>query len=137
MIQIDEPSEEKAILMMRSMASTLEKHHRVQILDEALEAAVRLSHRYIPARQLPDKSVSLLDTASARVAISQFAVPAEVDDSRRTIQSLDTELEIIGSEKAVGINTAEREVHGARKADGREIAARRIGVSLERGKATR
>ena len=91
-IQVDEPSEEKAILMMRSMASTLEKHHRVQILDEALEAAVRLSHRYIPARQLPDKSVSLLDTASARVAISQFAVPAEVDDSRRTIQSLDTEI---------------------------------------------
>jgi type VI secretion system protein VasG len=108
-IQVDEPSEEKSILMMRSMASTLEKHHRVQILDEALEAAVRLSHRYIPARQLPDKSVSLLDTASARVAISQFAVPAEVDDSRRTIQSLETELEIIAGEKAVGVNTAERE----------------------------
>ena len=104
-IQVDEPSEEKAILMMRSMASTLEKHHQVQILDEALEAAVRLSHRYIPARQLPDKSVSLLDTASARVAISQFSVPAEVDDSRRTIQSLDTEMQIIGGEKVVGINT--------------------------------
>ena len=108
-IQVDEPSEEKAILMMRSMASTLEKHHRVQILDEALEAAVRLSHRYIPARQLPDKSVSLLDTASARVAISQFAVPAEVDDSRRTIQSLETELEIIDNEKAIGIKTDDRE----------------------------
>ena len=59
--------------MMRGVASTLEKHHKVQILDEALEAAVRLSHRYIPARQLPDKSVSLLDTACARVAISQHA----------------------------------------------------------------
>ncbi|HEY3395343.1 MAG TPA: type VI secretion system ATPase TssH [Lacipirellulaceae bacterium] len=104
-IQVDEPSEEKAILMMRSMASTLEKHHRVQMLDEALEAAVRLSHRYIPARQLPDKSVSLLDTASARVAISQHAVPAEVDDCRRTIQSLETELEIIAGEKAIGIQT--------------------------------
>jgi type VI secretion system protein VasG len=104
-IQVDEPSEEKAILMMRSMASTLEKHHRVQLLDEALEAAVRLSHRYIPARQLPDKSVSLLDTASARVAISQHAVPAEVDDCRRTIQSLETELEIIAGEKAIGIQT--------------------------------
>ena len=108
-IQVDEPSEEKAILMMRSMASTLEHHHRVQILDEALEAAVRLSHRYIPARQLPDKSVSLLDTASARVAISQFAVPAEVDDSRRTIQSLETELEIINDEKSIGIKTDDRE----------------------------
>jgi type VI secretion system protein VasG len=107
-IQVDEPSEEKAILMMRSMASTLEKHHRVQVLDEALEAAVRLSHRYIPARQLPDKSVSLLDTASARVAISQHAVPAEVDDCRRTIQSLETELEIIAGEKAIGIQTDQR-----------------------------
>ena len=75
MVQIDEPSEEKAILMMRGVASTMEKHHRVQVLDEALEAAVKLSHRYIPARQLPDKSVSLLDTACARVAISQHAVP--------------------------------------------------------------
>jgi type VI secretion system protein VasG len=107
-IQVDEPSEEKAILMMRSMASTLEKHHRVQLLDEALEAAVKLSHRYIPARQLPDKSVSLLDTASARVAISQHAVPAEVDDCRRTIQSLETELEIIAGEKAIGIHTDAR-----------------------------
>ena len=77
-VQVDEPSEEKAILMMRGMASTLEKHHRVQMLDEAIEAAVKLSHRYIPARQLPDKSVSLLDTACARVAVSQHAVPAEV-----------------------------------------------------------
>ena len=72
-VQVGEPSEEKAILMMRGGASALEKHHRVQVLDEALEAAVKLSHRYIPARQLLDKSVSLLDTASARVAISQHA----------------------------------------------------------------
>jgi len=79
-VQIDEPSEEKAIMMMRGIASSLEKHHRVQVLDEGLDSSVRLSHRYIPARQLPDKSVSLLDTACARVAISQHAVPAEVDD---------------------------------------------------------
>jgi len=108
-VQIDEPSEEKAILMMRGMASTLEQHHKVQVLDEALEAAVGLSHRYIPARQLPDKSVSLLDTACARVAISQHAVPAEVDDSRRRIEALDTELDIIGREAAVGVDTAGRE----------------------------
>jgi type VI secretion system protein VasG len=81
-VQVGEPSEAKALLMMRGIASTLEKHHRIQILDEALEAAVKLSHRYIPARQLPDKAVSLLDTACARVAISQHAVPAEVDDCR-------------------------------------------------------
>ena len=65
-VQVDEPDEPKAILMMRGVASTMENHHKVQILDEALEAAVKLSHRYLPARQLPDKSVSLLDTACAR-----------------------------------------------------------------------
>ncbi|MCP4378946.1 MAG: type VI secretion system ATPase TssH, partial [bacterium] len=108
-IQVDEPSEEKAILMMRGMASTMENHHRVQVIDEALEASVRLSHRYIPARQLPDKSVSLLDTACARVAVSQHAVPAEVDDSRRRIEALETEHEIINRETAVGVDTTARE----------------------------
>ena len=108
-VKIDEPSEEKAVLMMRGITSTMEKHHKVQILDEALEAAVMLSHRYIPARQLPDKSVSLLDTASARVAISQHAVPASLDDSRKRLQALETEQRIIASEKSVGIETSERE----------------------------
>ncbi|HUH54163.1 MAG TPA: type VI secretion system ATPase TssH, partial [Rhodanobacter sp.] len=108
-VQIDEPSEEKAILMMRGVASVMEKHHKVQILDEALEAAVKLSHRYIPARQLPDKSVSLLDTACARVAISQHAVPAEVDDTRKRIQALETELAIIAREKNVGVEVTARE----------------------------
>jgi len=108
-IQVDEPDETKAILMMRGVASTMEKHHKVQILDEALEAAVKLSHRYIPARQLPDKSVSLLDTASARVAISLHAVPAEVDDSQRRIEALETEIGIIAREAAIGIPTAERD----------------------------
>ncbi len=108
-VQVPEPSEEKAILMMRGVASTMEKHHKVQILDEALEASVKLSHRYIPARQLPDKSVSLLDTSCARVAISLHAVPAEVDDCRRAIEALETELQIIGREKAVGVETTKRE----------------------------
>src|SRR5439155_10354467 len=108
-VQVAEPSEEKAILMVRGVASVLEKHHRVQVLDEALEAAVRLSHRYIPSRQLPDKSVSLIDTACARVAISQHAVPAEVDDSRRRIEALQTELEIIGREQSSGVKVGDRE----------------------------
>ncbi len=103
-VKVDEPSETKAILMMRSIMSPLEKHHRVQILDEAIEAAVRLSHRYIPARQLPDKSVSLIDTACARVAVSQHAVPAEVDDCRRRIQALETELDILNRESNVGMD---------------------------------
>jgi type VI secretion system protein VasG len=107
-ITVDEPDEPKAILMMRGVASTMEKHHRVQILDEALEAAVKLSHRYIPARQLPDKSVSLLDTACARVAVSLHATPAEVDDCARRIEALETEAGIITREGAIGIDTRER-----------------------------
>ncbi len=114
-VQVDEPSEEKAILMARGVASTLEQHHRVQVLDEGLESAVRLSHRYIPARQLPDKAVSLLDTACARVAISQSAVPGEVEDCRRQIEALDTELAIIARETAVGVETAEREASAQEK----------------------
>jgi type VI secretion system protein VasG len=127
-VQVGEPAEEKAILMMRGVASKMEQHHRVQILDEALEAAVRLSSRYIPARQLPDKSVSLLDTACARVAISQHATPAEVEDSRRRIEALETELEIIGREKAIGIDTISRqklvdELLGAERARLAELEA--------------
>ena len=108
-VTIDEPDEVRAILMMRGVASTMEKHHKAQILDEALEAAVKLSHRYIPARQLPDKAVSLLDTACARVAVSLHATPPEVDDCRKRIDSLETEAGIIGREKAIGIEVGERE----------------------------
>ncbi|PTT91572.1 type VI secretion system ATPase TssH [Pelomonas sp. HMWF004] len=108
-VQVDEPDEVRAVLMMRGVAATMEKHHQVQILDEALEAAVKLSHRYIPARQLPDKSVSLLDTACARVAVSLHATPAEVDDCRKRIEALEGELGIIGRESAVGVDVGSRE----------------------------
>ncbi|WP_029524708.1 type VI secretion system ATPase TssH [Polaromonas glacialis] len=114
-VQIQEPSEEKAILMVRGVASTLEKHHRVQVLDEAIDAAVRLSHRYIPARQLPDKAVSLLDTTCARVAISQHATPAEVEDCQRRIEALETELDIIGREEEIGLNASERRATAEQK----------------------
>src|SRR4051794_24131822 len=108
-VKVEEPEEPKALLMLRGLASALEKHHRVQLLDEALDAAVKLSHRYIPARQLPDKAVSLLDTACARAAISQHAVPAEVEDSRRRIEALNTELQIVAREATVGIDVGARE----------------------------
>jgi type VI secretion system protein VasG len=107
-IRIEEPDEPSAIRMLRGVASVLEGHHKVQLLDEAIEAAVTLSHRYIPARQLPDKAVSLLDTACARVAVSQHATPAEVEDLLRRRQSLEVEAAIIGREAAIGIDTAER-----------------------------
>ena len=107
-VQVPEPDEHKAILMLRGVASVLEKHHRVQLLDEAIESAVTLSHRYIPARQLPDKAVSLLDTACARVAVSQHATPAEVEDSLRRIEGLEIEQGIIEREAAVGVATGTR-----------------------------
>jgi len=108
-VKIDEPSEAVAVLMLRGVAGVLEKHHEVQILDEAIEAAVGLSHRYIPARQLPDKAVSLLDTACARVAVSQYATPAEVEDIMRRRQALEVEQGIIGREAAIGIEVADRQ----------------------------
>ena len=107
-VQVPEPDEAKAILMLRGVASVLEKHHRVQLLDEAIEAAVKLSHRYIPARQLPDKAVSLLDTACARVAVSQHATPPDVEDCQRRIEALTTESEIIGREESIGIDVTKR-----------------------------
>ena len=107
-VAVEEPSIEKATLMMRGIASMLENHHKVQVLDEGIEAAVSLSARYIPARQLPDKSVSVLDTACARVAVSQHAVPAEVDDSRKRIDALKTELEIIDRDETAGYEVEAR-----------------------------
>ncbi len=110
-VKVDEPTETQCILMLRGVVSAFEKHHKVQILDEAIDAGVRLSYRYIPARQLPDKAVSLIDTAAARVAVSQHAVPPEVDDTRRRIQALNTELEILKRETTVGMT------HDARLAE--------------------
>ena len=107
-VKVEEPSESKAVLMMRGTASALESHHRVQVLDEAIVAAVKLSKRYVPDRQLPDKSVSLLDTACARVAVSQHAVPAELEDSQRRIEALTQELEIIARERKIGIDIGKR-----------------------------
>ncbi|MEX0302186.1 MAG: type VI secretion system ATPase TssH [Leisingera sp.] len=123
-VKVDEPGIPKAILMMRGIASMLENHHRVQVLDEGIEAAVSLSARYIPARQLPDKSVSLLDTACARVAVSQHAVPAEVDDSQRRIEALTTELEIIGRDETAGYEVADRReaVEAAKAAEEERLA---------------
>jgi len=121
-VQVHEPSEDKAIQMMRGIARTMQRHHAVEVLDEALAASVRLSSRYIPARQLPDKSVSLLDTAGARVAVSQHAVPAQIDDARKQIEALQTELDIIDREGAVGVDVTEREA--AVKVSMEEVTAR-------------
>ena len=114
-VKVEEPSEQQGVLMLRGLASTLEKHHRVQLLDEGLEAAVKLSHRYIPARQLPDKAVSLLDTACARVAISQHATPPEVEDLRHRIDMLNIESGIVEREAMVGVDHEQRRADIAEK----------------------
>lgn len=108
LVQVAEPDEEKATAMLRNIAAMLEKHHRVRIEDEAIAAAVALSHRYIPSRQLPDKAVSLLDTACARVAIGQHATPAELEDCRRRIEVLQVERSILEREQRIGLNRNSR-----------------------------
>ncbi len=108
-VKVDEPSEEKCIRMLRRVAPVMEKHHRVQIFDDAVEASSRLSHRYIPARQLPDKAVSLLDTACARVAVALHATPAPLEDSEHRIEALELEQSILAREAAIGIADPERE----------------------------
>jgi type VI secretion system protein VasG len=107
-VKVDEPDEAKAARMMRGITGLLEKHHKVRVLDEAVEDAVRLSHRYITDRQLPDKSVSLLDTACARVALGQSATPPAVEDCRREIEHLDVEIGILRRERAVGADHEQR-----------------------------
>ncbi len=101
-VKVEEPEQKPAIEMMRGLVDMLESHHSVRILDEAVVDSVRLSQRYISGRQLPDKSVSLLDTASARVAISHTATPAAIEDCRRRIEQLRVATAILEREKATG-----------------------------------
>jgi type VI secretion system protein VasG len=124
-VKVEEPQEPAAITMMRGVSGHLEGHHKVRILDEAVVESVRLSHRYIPARQLPDKSWSVLDTACARVAMGQFATPAEVEDLRRRIDALDTEAGVLEREQASGAVHGERlaEIRREREAAAEALAA--------------
>lgn len=107
-VKVDEPDEGKAILMLRGIMDVLEKHHKVRILDEAVEDAVRLSHRYITDRQLPDKAVSLLDTVCARVGLSQSATPAALEDCRREIDHYNVERDALEKEQTAGMDHSQR-----------------------------
>jgi type VI secretion system protein VasG len=109
-VKVDEPSEEKCIRMLRCVAPVMEAHHKVQVFDEAVEASSRLSHRYIPGRQLPDKAVSLLDTACARVAVALHSTPAPLEDSEHRIDALELEQRILAREEAIGVVDEERSV---------------------------
>jgi type VI secretion system protein VasG len=105
---VEEPQEEQAIIMMRGIVKSLEKHHGLEILEEGIEDAVRLSRRYITGRQLPDKAVSILDTAAARVAIGHAAVPAPIEDARRDIDHLTLQIDILNREMNAGADHSER-----------------------------
>ncbi len=107
-VDVAEPETDKAVAMIRSVAPMMEKHHNVVVLDEAVEAAVKLSQRYVPARQLPDKAVSLLDTACARVAVSQHSTPAQVEDRKRRLELLGVEREIAVREAGGQYTSGER-----------------------------
>jgi type VI secretion system protein VasG len=107
-VKVDEPDEARCIRMMRGLAKTLEKHHGVSILDAAVEDAVKLSHRYIPDRQLPDKAVSLLDTSCARVNLSRTATPAALEDVQRELDHLEVEIGILKREAATGASHKQR-----------------------------
>ena len=136
-IQIGEPDVATCCDMLRGILKPMEKHHKVRISDAAIVAAVNLSHRYIPARQLPDKAVSLLDTASARVAISQSATPAMIEDARVAIAARETEKSALVSDGDLGTAADERlgEIDGEIVALKEKLAALadRMGCRAEAG----
>jgi type VI secretion system protein VasG len=122
-VKVEEPEEAAAFAMMRGLVGALEKHHGVRILDEAVTESVRLSKRYIPGRQLPDKSVSVLDTACARVAMSQNAIPPQIEDCTRRIELGGTEIKILERERASG---ADHEAELARLISDKAAAEREL-----------
>ena len=101
-VKVEEPEEDRAIIMLRGIVETMQTHHNVRILDEAVTDAVRLTHRYVSGRQLPDKAVSVLDTACARIAIGQNATPAAIEDARRHLDAVAVELRVLERETATG-----------------------------------
>ncbi len=107
-VKVEEPDEEKALVMMRAIGPFLERHHNVMITDDALANAVSLSHRYISGRQLPDKAVSVLDTACARVAIGLTTSPPAVEEAMRQIAHIEREIGTLRKESLMGRDHQQR-----------------------------
>jgi type VI secretion system protein VasG len=107
-VKVEEPTETQCRTMLRGLVPAMEKHHNVRILDEGLFSAVRLSHRYLPDRQLPDKAVSVLDTACARLALGQNSMPAPLEDAMRLLDDLVVQARVLERETALGADHAER-----------------------------
>jgi type VI secretion system protein VasG len=124
-VKVEEPTEEQCVVMMRGLTETLEGHHGVRVLEEGVVDAVKLSHRYITGRQLPDKAVSVLDTACAKVAIGQASTPPAVEDARRRITQHTVEIIALERETAAGADHAERltELKAAREEEERRLAS--------------
>jgi type VI secretion system protein VasG len=107
-VKVDEPTEAVCKVMMRGIAASLEKHHKVRILDDGVTAAVRFSHRYIAGRQLPDKAVSVLDTACARLALGQNTTPPAIEDAHRQLEDLALQERVLLRETSAGADHTER-----------------------------
>lgn len=127
-LQVGEPDEATGIEMVRGLVETFRTHHKVLVLDEAVQSAVRLSARYIPSRQLPDKAISLLDTACARVALSLNAPPPEVEHAKCRLLALDVELGLLRQERRV---TTDREEGRTRRFAELETAVEAARTHLE------
>jgi type VI secretion system protein VasG len=124
-VKVEEPTEEVACTMLRGIKASLEKHHNLRILDEAVVATVRLSHRYIAGRQLPDKAVSVLDTACARLSLGQNSTPPRLEDILRRIDALEVQKRVLERETKIGGNHAEKlaeiEAHIATAKEERDV----------------
>ncbi|MDQ8016249.1 MAG: type VI secretion system ATPase TssH [Bordetella sp.] len=121
-VKVEEPSETLAAAMLRGMVPLMERHFGIRVLDEAITEAVRLSHRYISGRQLPDKAVSVLDTACAKVALGQSATPAAIEEAQRTIERIDAEVAALHRDDAAGARSRARLDELAQQRTGAAVA---------------
>ncbi|HMD07645.1 MAG TPA: type VI secretion system ATPase TssH [Candidatus Acidoferrum sp.] len=131
-VKVEEPTEEQCRVMLRGIVTSLEKHHNVRILDEAVHAATKFSHRYLAGRQLPDKAVSVMDTACARLSLGQNATPPVIEDAMRQVDDLDVQQRVLERETAVGVDHSERLANIAKQRT--EVAARLKTLEERRGK---
>jgi type VI secretion system protein VasG len=131
-VKVEEPTEEQCMVMLRGIVSSLEKHHNVRILDEAVRAATKFSHRYLAGRQLPDKAVSVMDTACARLSLGQNATPPLIEDAMRQVDDLDVQQRVLERETAVGVDHSERLANIAKQKT--EVGRRLKTLEERRGK---
>jgi type VI secretion system protein VasG len=131
-VKVEEPTEEQCRVMLRGIVASLEKHHNVRILDEAVHAATKFSHRYLAGRQLPDKAVSVMDTACARLSLGQNATPPLIEDAMRLVDDLDVQQRVLERETAVGVDHSERLASIGKQRT--EVAARLKTLEERRGK---